>query len=120
MSIRKKLIMILSSMIRSYNVAIAAPAQLIWNDNSRLFPRLIISVICIEESSDMSMIFFQGFNPLRTTPRDSVLQSNWFLVAIGFGSLLFVLQWVFGDLSVVSRWASNGYPNQAPDPIPYG
>lgn len=64
--------------------------------------------------------FWLGFNPLRSSPGDSILQANWLLVGIGFGSLLFNLHWVFGDLSVVSRWASNGFPNQAPEPIPYG
>ncbi|UJR37455.1 hypothetical protein I4U23_030158 [Adineta vaga] len=61
-----------------------------------------------------------GFNPLRSLPRENVLQPNWLLLAIGFGSLLFNLHWVFGDLSVVSRWASNGFPEQAPEPIPFG
>jgi endonuclease/exonuclease/phosphatase family metal-dependent hydrolase len=61
-----------------------------------------------------------GFNPLRSSPRENILQPNWLLVGIGFGSLLFNLQWVFGDLSVVSRWASTGFPDQAPEPIPFG
>ncbi|CAF2488407.1 unnamed protein product [Rotaria sp. Silwood2] len=64
--------------------------------------------------------FCRGTNPLRSTSRENILQPNWLLVGIGFGCLLFNLQWVFGDLSVVSRWASNGFPNQALDPIPYG
>ncbi|CAF3496557.1 unnamed protein product [Rotaria sp. Silwood1] len=63
---------------------------------------------------------FLRVNPLRSTSRENILQPNWLLVGIGFGSLLFNLQWIFGDLSVVSRWASNGFPNQALDPIPYG
>ncbi|CAF0938632.1 unnamed protein product [Adineta steineri] len=52
--------------------------------------------------------------------RDNNVQPHWLLLGIGFGSLLFNLQWVFGDLSVISRWASNGFPDQAPEPIPYG
>ncbi|CAF4302759.1 unnamed protein product, partial [Rotaria sordida] len=44
-------------------------------------------------------------NPLRSVSRENILQSNWLLVGIGF---------------VVSRWASNGFPNQALDPIPDG
>ncbi len=61
-----------------------------------------------------------GFNPLRSSPRENIVQPNWLLLGIGFGSLLFNLHWVFGDLSVVSRWASNGIPDQALNPIPYG
>ncbi|CAM4752299.1 unnamed protein product [Rotaria magnacalcarata] len=61
-----------------------------------------------------------GANPLRSSSRQDILQPNWLLLGIGFGCLLFNLQWVFADISVVSRWASNGFPNQALDPIPYG
>ncbi len=70
----------------------------------------------------MHRVFFLwiGFNPLRSSPRENILQPNWLLVGIGFGSLLFNIQWVFGDLSVVSRWASTGFPDQAPEPIPFG
>ncbi|CAF4337341.1 unnamed protein product, partial [Rotaria sordida] len=57
-------------------------------------------------------------NPLRSASCEYILQPNWLLVAIGFASLLFNLQWVFDDLSVVSRWASNAFPNQPLDPIP--
>ena len=70
--------------------------------------------------NSIRVFFLIGFNPLRSSPRENLLQPNWLLVGIGFGSLLFNLHWVFGDLSVVSRWASNGFPNQAPEPIPYG
>ncbi|CAF4014237.1 unnamed protein product [Rotaria sordida] len=52
----------------------------------------------------------QRINPLRSASRENILQPNWLLVDIGFGSLLFYLQWVFGDLSVVSRWGSNDFP----------
>ncbi|CAF1395533.1 unnamed protein product [Rotaria sordida] len=44
-------------------------------------------------------------NPLRSVSRENILQPNWLLVGIGF---------------VVSRWASNDFPNQPLDPIPYG
>ncbi|CAF0778883.1 unnamed protein product [Rotaria sp. Silwood1] len=77
----------------------------------------LLPSISIDLSSTKSSL---GVNPLRSTSRENILQPNWLLVGIGFGSLLFNLQWIFGDLSVVSRWASNGFPDQALDPIPYG
>ncbi|CAF0869444.1 unnamed protein product [Didymodactylos carnosus] len=61
-----------------------------------------------------------GFSLFRVSPRDAIFQSNWLLIGIGFGSLLFNLNWVFGELSVVSRWASHDFPNQGLNPIPYG
>jgi hypothetical protein len=61
-----------------------------------------------------------GSFSLHSTSHDNHVKSNWILVGFGFGSLLFNLQWIFGDLSVVSRWASDAHPNQAPEPIPYG
>ena len=61
-----------------------------------------------------------GLNSQNSSSHEKLSQPHWLLVGIGFGCLLFTLQWVFGDLSVLSRWASTGFPEQAPDPIPYG
>uniref|UniRef100_T1JCG1 PGAP2-interacting protein n=1 Tax=Strigamia maritima TaxID=126957 RepID=T1JCG1_STRMM len=47
-------------------------------------------------------------------------RSNWFFAGIGFGSFLYVLTAVYGDVSVVCRWVGQGYPNNGPDPNPWG
>jgi len=47
-------------------------------------------------------------------------RASWFVVGCGFGSLLYVTQAVFGEVSVVLRWVASGYPDTGPMPYPWG
>ena len=44
----------------------------------------------------------------------------WLPTAIGFGSLLYLTHWCFGESSLVLRWVVRGYPNSGPAPYPWG
>ena len=41
------------------------------------------------------------------------------VTGVGFGALMFLTLWLFGDVSVISRWAVAPYPNHGPYPYPW-
>ncbi|XP_052283467.1 PGAP2-interacting protein-like [Dreissena polymorpha] len=44
----------------------------------------------------------------------------WVTTGLGFGSLLYLMNWVFGEVSLITRWTVQPYPNNGPEPYPWG
>ena len=45
---------------------------------------------------------------------------RWLRISIGFSSLFWLTHWVFGEVSLVSRWVGTGAPDAGPHPNPWG
>ncbi|XP_041359038.1 PGAP2-interacting protein-like [Gigantopelta aegis] len=54
------------------------------------------------------------------TPVSRADRPYWLPASLGFGSLLFLSYWCFGEVSLITRWVVRGYPDNGPLPYPWG
>ena len=61
-----------------------------------------------------------GSPPLEPKTAHVPERGPWLTTALGFGSLLFLMNWVFGEVSLITRWTVKPYPDHGPEPYPWG
>jgi hypothetical protein len=75
----------------------------------------------------LRFFFCQGDDKIEVQPAsedsskdDKKERPNWVWAGLGFGSLLFLTNWCFGEASLITRWVVSGYPDHGPMPHPWG
>lgn len=58
--------------------------------------------------------------PISKLKLPKVNRPYWVPTSIGFGSLLYLTHWCFGEVSLLTRWTVKSYPDTGPSPYPWG
>eukprot|EP00057_Strongylocentrotus_purpuratus_P030936 XP_783130.4 PREDICTED: PGAP2-interacting protein [Strongylocentrotus purpuratus] len=83
-----------------------------WSDTTSNTFILTIGAIAVVER-------YFAAEPKSPEPRpNETVSPYWKTIGIGFGSLLFVTHWIYGEVAVVSRWSVTGNPLPGPHPFP--
>ncbi|XP_052824195.1 PGAP2-interacting protein isoform X2 [Octopus bimaculoides] len=80
---------------------------------------------CEEETQENSEVSTPVTNGLTSNSNNvhisqASFSSSFLLIGIGFGSLIFLTGWTFGEVSLICRWVVEGYPLHGPLPQFWG
>ena len=81
----------------------------------------LIGMICaIDRAAFTILVNEKDDSPDNRTPDAPVPFSSWITIALGIGAWFFVAQWLFGEVSVISRYTGSGFPSWSVLPVPGG
>lgn len=94
----------------------------IWSDTMSNRVVLLLGAICTMDRvyTGYTMSVTQASSAGSQLQDSKVAGPGWLSVGLGFGALMFLTQSVFGEVSLVCRWAVSGYPHTGPMPNPWG
>ncbi|XP_062598080.1 PGAP2-interacting protein-like [Saccostrea cucullata] len=77
------------------------------------------AIIAIAVISTIDQII-SGADIVNNKEKERPEQPYWLPTAFGFGSLIYLTHWCFGEVSLITRWVVTGYPDHGPMPYPWG
>ena len=80
----------------------------------------VLTIHLLQSLSSMSNTYSTGSDADLEEKMSQTERPYWLPTAIGFGSLLYVTHWCFGEVSLITRWVVKGYPHIGPQPYPWG
>jgi len=81
----------------------------------------LIGMICvIDRAAFIILLNEKDDSPDNKAPISTVPFSSWITIALGIGSWFFMVQWLFGEVSVISRYTGSGSPSWNVLPVPGG
>lgn len=95
----------------------------VWADPTSNKCLLLLGVVALLDRVYTGHIANAEFKekPVSQANKDSKISGpGWVLVAVGLGALMFLTHAVFGEVSLVCRWAVSFYPDTGPPPNPWG
>uniref|UniRef100_A0ACB8E774 Protein cwh43 n=1 Tax=Sphaerodactylus townsendi TaxID=933632 RepID=A0ACB8E774_9SAUR len=92
----------------------------VWNYRTFNSTIMMLGFIAVLEQTYTGIRENKGAHKNVDTAKETIPKSSWFLSGTAFGSLMFLTFWIFGEVSLVSRWAVSGHPQPGPDPNPHG
>ena len=92
----------------------------LWTSSGTNITIFVIGIICVMDRSAVIIGLNDKDNPENQPAKESVPFSSWFTIALGIGAWFFMAQWLFGEVSVISRYTGTGFPSWSILPVPGG
>jgi hypothetical protein len=95
----------------------------VWADPTSNKSLLLLGIVALLDrvyTGHIANAESDGKTPSQSSKDSKITGPGWVLVAVGFGALMFLTHTVFGEVSLVCRWAVSGYPDIGPPPNPWG
>eukprot|EP00794_Sanderia_malayensis_P007604 gene7604-8444_t len=93
----------------------------LWTSSSYNIAIFIIALACaVDRAVFINSLSMETSDESVSKPSYTQPWSTWMPVALGAGAWLFIAQWLFGEVSVISRYTGDSQPSWSVPPVPGG